>query len=545
MIGPGRGCARVAVLLLALGVDGPAAQTVDCSHFPVRDVLVNAPPNKGLNVLILGDGFQADELQTYRRAACLLVDGIVSEPPFSSFACRLNFYRIDSVSSYDDIPTNCATGYARTWTGAGATPCVSSSTGLPAGSVPPLDLNSEVCPSGDNSRIVWPDAAGEQTALELATVCAASKNIHVIILLADTATPAAAAQAGPSIPKLTVTTLASIENDGSRHHRIAHELGHTLSLLDEYQDDDLESSSYHCGRNVWSPCEDCDGDGAADTPFQASWAAYCEPWEPLSQTQEAMRCGPGLQASPCSIGLCASAAASCEPCGNPAPDLPDVGLYEGGFYEECGYFRAQRFCRMEDNIDRPFCVACLCVAKRFLEDGVGLAECSTPSVCATPDILIRDCPADDGTVPSPCPGVPASPDISFSLALDSANPSGLLLNTFVCAVNNGEAIEAGRLHAILRLEVSNPSGSQVQKRRISDEIQNLVPFPSETIPDPLTWLPGERRCLQTFARFHGLMPAAAAKVRAALWIRGDAPVPNATLRDDDNLAAKEQQPLPF
>jgi hypothetical protein len=541
----------VVVLLFASGLAASAQASIDCSQFPIQDVQVNAPPADALNFLILGDGFQADELHTYRRAACLLVDGILSEQPFANFACRLNFYRIDSVSSYDDIPTNCAIHSPRTWTPVDAPACVSNDGGPPAASVATLDFNTEICPpSKPVKKLVWPDPAKVPTALTLAEVCPPF-TVHAILLLSDTETPAAAAQAGGATPKLTVTTLAAIDKDASRHYRIAHELGHTLLLLDEYKDKDWESDSYLCGRNVWSPCDDCNGDGVPDTPFQASWHEHCEPWQPLSNAQEVAGCNGALQVSPCQLGLCATVGACPIPCGVRALELPAVGLYEGGFYEECGYYRSQRFCRMEDNIKFPFCKACLCSAKQFLEDDMGLAECGSPTICepVRPEIFMRDCHADGGASPSGCPQAGLSPDLLFQVKTKSFAGDVIehTLDVTACATNGWKTLTAGQLFADFSVTYSGPGLGF--SSTLARSIDTLVPPPGETIPTPLAWVPGEHRCLTAQAVFMVPDPVGTLTFDARVTVRmpGDPPQSAGGMLDDDNKASGSVQvhhPIP-
>jgi hypothetical protein len=540
--------ARVAAALwLFVAGSAGAAQPLDCTQFPVQDVLVNAPPADALNVLILGDGFEANELDTYRRAACLLVEGVLKEQPFANFACRLNFYRIDSVSSYDDIEVRCGTDYARTWTAAGASTCTAASdTGPPPASVVTLDLNTKVCPSVmPVSRVVLPDYTGaespmspplgETRALQLATVCAASKNIHVVVVLSDTATPAAAAKR-LNAPKLVVTTLAAIEFDPSRHYRLTHELGHTLTLLDEYADKDWENDDYHEGRNLWRPC---DKTNAAVSPFEASWADYCDPWLPLSEDPEVLGCNGGLVASPCRLGLCGPAKCT-EPCGSRALVLLPVGLYEGGFYEECGTFRSQQYCRMEDNLDEPFCIACLCTAKSFLVNDVGLAECASPSVCAAPDLLIRDCLGDDGSVPSNCvPPNVASPDIVVRGAMDPDSPVGAFIDVLTCVTNTGDPIPSGELSALVTIELELLASPVMAQHQVALPIDTL--FPDHGPPTSQPWGTGERRCFKVSERVAGVPPGALLTplVTATVWMPGDGPRPGADPLDDGNRASKQ------
>jgi hypothetical protein len=554
----------VVVAGVLLGGGLPIRSAVDCDDLTFTRIFGAARPEDGLNVLILGDGFQEEDLEDYRCAARLLVEGLLAEQPFRNFACHLNFYRADTFSSYDEIPDGCAsstTAREDIWTAAASDECPGSEPGPDVADIPELDLNVELCADGVTPRLLSATAGGEDDALEVA---ACAENIHTVIVLADTYTYGAGAKSGEAIPKLAYTTLDVIEQT-TRHNKLAHELGHTMGLLDEYRDTDWESGTFHCGRNVWDRCQDCDADGSADNePDDAFWSRYCSPAAEDAEAATVTGCDGDLVPARCRLGDCLCCPSDVEDCDNHAcgdrPDeWPDVGFFEGGFYAGCGSFRSQYACRMEST-DEDFCVACRCYSKDVFEDvSSRMVECDVESVCGDrysenklEDIGLRDCEDDDGTTVSPCPVWDDSPDILVEAARD---PLGNIdaSEVTVCFANVGKlAITGFTTYVETRVYLArrSPTLERIVAGAYPPPVAAATPLLSETDPAPggglgvgpvSPWEPGTRRCvsmtLDPMIRLSETPPEGQS-FWAVIARPGDSPNGVNNVREDNNRARK-------
>jgi hypothetical protein len=548
---------------LLFGGGIPARSAIDCDDFTFTRIFGGAKPEEGLNILILGDGFESDELEDYRCAARLLVEGLLEEQPFRNFACHLNVYRADSFSSYDEIPDGCAassTPREEIWNAAASDECPGGEPGPDAADVPDLDLNLELCADGTTARLLAADSAGEDDALEVA---ACAENIHTVIVLGDTYTYGAGAKSGTAIPKLAYTTLDAIDRT-SRHNKLAHELGHTMGLLDEYRDDDWEAATFHCGRNVWDRCQDCDGDGTPDNnPDDAFWSRYCDPVAEDVEAATVTGCDGDLVAARCQLGDCLCCPADTEDCslhacGDRADEWPEVGLFEGAFYASCGTFRSQDECRMQST-DESFCLACQCYSKDVFEDlELRMVECDSESVCPPAksgakfrDIGLRDCEDDDGTTVSPCPDWHNSPDILVEATRNAAGNVDVSEVT-VCFENMGKlAISELLLYIEVRVYMSwrSPTLDRISTGEYPPPIARAAPLlgetdspggvslPSSTIP----WDPGVRRCVSmpidpVLELFDP--PPEKQSFWAVVASPGDSPNGADNVREDNNRARK-------
>ena len=61
----------------------------------VYEIHAGPKPGPTINILFLGDGFDADQLQTYRAATYYLSEHLVEAEPFCHVADRLRFFRMD------------------------------------------------------------------------------------------------------------------------------------------------------------------------------------------------------------------------------------------------------------------------------------------------------------------------------------------------------------------------------------------------------------------------------------------------------------------
>jgi hypothetical protein len=365
-------------------------------------------PGLTYNVLFLGDGFSGSaELDAYRRATEVLTAELFNDSLFAPWRDAINVYRIDVQSSAPVDVTGCpatppaACGFAEV-----AAPPPEAPQVLPAdqnaggASVVDDDLRTELCwssgaPPG-RCNALWMDAPGRDRALALALD---ALDIDVVVVLAnawnvaggglrDALVPASPSGGGLATLNqalgLAVLGLPS-ENGRLRPEAgalLAHELGHTLGLLDEYE----YASGYPPapptpGRNVyvpgaamacWVPAFGTINDVPGEIPWHSlltcPWVAACDcpaggcvhPWVPSDVWPSQNPC--------CGTWSPTSVPGGCTlrtllPCnsdyvGNiPNACLECLGLWEGAGYQTTGAFRAQLNCRMRD-IMQPFCKAC-------------------------------------------------------------------------------------------------------------------------------------------------------------------------------------------
>ena len=211
-----------------------------------------------------------------------------------------------------------------------------------------------------------------------------------------------------------------------------------------------------------------------------------------------------------------------------------------------------------DQAKEPFCTACLCYAKDFLDDEeLQIAECMPPSLCPpvpAPEIMIRDCETDDGTLFTSCPpGPPDSPDIHVNTTTE---PSGeelalnyLEIDMTACATNIGGAIPSGYVYAKFLVALETDLGSRMTQAEGTwwlptgggQATRMLEAPPGDPPLSPDTpWATGERRCMSAPTRFAliGPDPQRELRVTVTLWTPGDPPNSFTGAELDNNRAAK-------
>jgi len=70
---------------------------------PVVIIRNNGPAANRVNMVILGDGYTADELSRYAADVDVLVADLFGEPPFSNYASYFNVLRVDVISSQSGV----------------------------------------------------------------------------------------------------------------------------------------------------------------------------------------------------------------------------------------------------------------------------------------------------------------------------------------------------------------------------------------------------------------------------------------------------------
>jgi len=430
-------------LLIILMVYGcySCYQSLQPKVYPVGDV---AEPLTRYNILFLGDGFRTtDEMNTYRAAVQQLVEGLMAEPPFCHYSERLNFYRIDVKDPTGQISENsCALG----------TPALDAMNPMPfAGPGTPVTgsknlvkenlrvarcWTSVVGATGSKKRL-WIDKRGLKRAHRIA---GQAPSISLVVIVANIhekigsgywdVWPGQIGTVVVGVPQDLDSTTGLWEVSENGKAFFAHELGHGLGLLDEYNYGWRAPLDPGTDRNVWRP-------QISLPETSTNQAAYPIPWEaalpPGCTTADMVSCcgrvngTSGVQlctnANPACVfvpGICQSTTDVCTPpisswvpsaCTIPGtcPTVSDpyklqvtedcdsdAGAWEGANYWPVGFYRARLNCRMvESYMHVPFCEGCAIYLRKHL--------CSYGSVPCVLDYkaTMEECPLPTPEFPDP------------------------------------------------------------------------------------------------------------------------------------------------
>lgn len=357
-----------------------------------------APLHSALNIVVLPDAFTEAEIDDFRCAAGLMMEKLIASEPFNEYSDSINVFRIDLASSASGVefPASC-----------GGKPCdhsppvwrhrscecraLAERTGLepPARGRPYLpgerpacvllDIDAKACPvTAQECQVLWPEGDGLRKLWRVAE-CAPAPD--VVLVLANSGTWAGGGT-NDLHPPLAVSTLAGIDDWSHRSRLLRHEFGHALGLLDEYavsqaySGSDRETPPYHHERNLVKA-------EPGSLPPNPPWSHLCTRGVMGLQTYAAGECFTVCDADDCDLPS--------------LPEQPVVGLFEGGFYSERGYYHAAQVCAMQDAED-PICPACQFFLRGLFEDLGMSPNAAGPISGDDPD---PDCAAD------PAPGGPS------------------------------------------------------------------------------------------------------------------------------------------
>jgi hypothetical protein len=331
-------------------------------------------------IVVMGDGFIADELDTFRCATALLVEGVLSSYPFDQHpieVLRLDLSIPDSDPNTPNIAglgltpggscTACQQypGFDKSHADCGTFRTASSAyaieiaSGGGAPSCLEAPLNTKYCASSGFCYLVWPTGEGHGLAVDLATTCVEGADMVVIIANTNLGQPAGGGlydYSTNSFP-LAVVSLYDLEISLApgvpdvRWVHLAHELGHAFGLLDEKTS--RGAAAYQKGRNVFSR-------GELEAGEPCSWAWSCNPFQvsPPFCHINACRPDPSVTNPQPTVGLW-EGAFYCNCSDNPCHCSNDPITCESHCYEGCsGFYRAEESCRMKKHHD-DFCVACV------------------------------------------------------------------------------------------------------------------------------------------------------------------------------------------
>ena len=67
--------------------------------WPVTTIIDNGPSSNRIDVVVLGDGYQASELDTYSEHVLNVVGGFFTEEPFGAYSSFCNVHQVAVVSN--------------------------------------------------------------------------------------------------------------------------------------------------------------------------------------------------------------------------------------------------------------------------------------------------------------------------------------------------------------------------------------------------------------------------------------------------------------
>jgi hypothetical protein len=383
------------------------------------------PSTETYNVLLLADGYTSqDEEEAYKRAAEIVASDLFTDPALARWRRAINVYRIDTRSAspigtegcpFENPNQPAPCGFeelpAPPSTLAQEFPTVQNPYGP---SVVDVDFGTRMCWSSTpdeprRCRLMWMDAEGQSRALDLALDAV---DIDVVVVVANTTAfsgggledalvPTVLEGPGASVTGNERIGLAVIGVPPNAGDLLAHEFGHVLGLLDEYEGSVGEASGLYPDRNVWFPQNDAEWCWVPDFGTSVSlssipwhsqldcvWNAPCncsdvpspgscwQLWHPRNPAPSRHHCcgiwpsigGPGdctnEQLFPCSSQYSVYMSDLCS---------NSLGLWEGAAYSKDKWYRAKNVCKMRD-VGAPFCEACKLVVDRTLAAYQALAE---------------------------------------------------------------------------------------------------------------------------------------------------------------------------
>ena len=271
-------------------------------------IVDNGPDNRRFNLVLLGDGYQQNQLPQFATDANAFVQALQTTVPFSTNTSAINVHRIDvaSTDSGADDPT--ATG----GTGATANTFFDATFGN-GGNRRGLVVNNQLVIQTANAQVpAW----------------------HMLMVIVNSTVY------GGTGGQVAVFSLAANATEIGLH-----EMGHTaFGLADEYE--------YFRGCGV-----DTDRNNhPATEPTQPNVTVNTNrntiKWRDLIAGATAV---PTMQNPNC---------ATCDTNPSPVP-VGTVGAFEGAHYFHCGAFRPEFNCKMRV-LGRPFCAVCSRVIQETL-----------------------------------------------------------------------------------------------------------------------------------------------------------------------------------
>lgn len=295
------------------------------------------------NIVILGDGYRADEQAKYKTDVNNFIATLRATAPFDTLWCGINVHRVDVVSTDSGTDDPVACGDLSAGSGAG----------------PRTYFDSTMCGDGNARRLLTCDSTSAK-----ATAKAQVTLMHVTMVIVNT--PLYGGSGG---------VVATFSTDPNSAEIAIHELGHTaFGFADEYE--------YYLG---------C-GSGETDRNSYPDG----EPFEPnvtINKNRATLKWSGELSSATDALPTTNNAnCAACDTQSNPKA-AGYVGLYEGARYYHCACYRPQFTCRMRA-LNNPFCAVC----QRVIRTALSPYQPVESLVLATPSISFTNIPEGVGGV---------------------------------------------------------------------------------------------------------------------------------------------------
>lgn len=288
--------------------------TADGTVLGTTALVDNGPATVRWSLVILGDGYQSNQMSQYATDAQRFVDEFLETAPFDIRSPVINVYRVDvtSTDSGADDPTTCGGSglVARTYFDAAFCGQIQ---GVRLRRL--LTVNRRTAISVADGQVPWWDSI---VVIVNSTVYGGSGGVPAVFSLAANAAQIA-----------------------------IHEMGHSaFGLADEYEY--LRGcNSGETTQNRHPSVEPVEPNVTINTNrLTLKWRSLVAPSTPIPTTRNAN----------CTI---------CDPQPDPFPGAVVVGLYEGAHYYHCGAFRPVFNCKMRNlttnttpPVPIPFCPVC-------------------------------------------------------------------------------------------------------------------------------------------------------------------------------------------
>lgn len=306
-------------------------------------IVDHGPAAMRYNFVILGEGYQASQINQYHTDVQNFVDTLYATAPFNQLWCGINIYRVDVTSTdsgaYD--PPTCGDGS----TGSGPTP------------PPHTYFDATFCSGGGIRRLL---TVNDSTALNVATTQV--PQVQMTLVIVNTTEYGGS---GPDSGSAVVTFSLASSDIG------IHEMGHGFGLADEYSTY-AGCSSGETGHDHYTGGEPTQPNLTIDTNRATNkWRNLILPTTPMPTTKNADCTQCDTQASPVPVGT--------------------VGTFEGGSYDHCGCYRPEYNCRMRE-LGNPFCAVC----QQAIQQVIQPYTVPTAVTLTTPSIAFTNIPEGIG-----------------------------------------------------------------------------------------------------------------------------------------------------
>lgn len=346
-------------------------------------------PADRLNLVIVGDGFTASDMDLFRQQVDQFVAHLFAISPFDeeAMACAFNIYRLDVVS--DEA-------------GADEPSCGTSNPATTAATY----FDSTFCWDGSTDRLLYGDT----------TILADTLDIWLpewgqAMVLVNT--PKRGGGGG---------SMAFLSNSNDDWLDVAvHELGHSVfDLADEY-DNDLPDNTYTGGE-----------------PLRVN--VTIEPDPALVKWNALVTAGADVPTLP-------NPNADCDG-GNPAPagwDPDLVGTFEGASRLNCGIYRPRDLCKMRVSAHPSFCPVCVQQVRTVLS-AFAAPSASGDITLETASVTFSDIPETTSTVRPVTWLVDSCVPVTFQVTTNPTAPFSVEFDTaIVVSTPDGGAVRQAKL----------------------------------------------------------------------------------------------------